>query len=87
VLCLSAGRDGYPERSASFYAELPHLFIVANLTGTLRPWKMDQSLNAPGVADYFSADTGIFTVPNKGLYQFFLTVAVSNAQVKERTSA
>ena len=78
---LFLGRNGYTERPASFYAELQHLFITKNLDSTVRPWKLAESLNTPDVLNYFSEDTGIFTTPVSGLYQFFLTVSVAGAKV------
>jgi hypothetical protein len=38
-------------------------------------------VNQPDASRYFSETTGIFTVPKPGLYQFFLTISVSQAKV------
>ncbi|UJR09717.1 hypothetical protein I4U23_013946 [Adineta vaga] len=73
------GRDGFTERLASFYAELPRLFVVNTLNSTVRPWKLYEPYNTREVSNYFSAETGIFTAPINGLYQFFLTISVSRA--------
>ncbi|CAF2660445.1 unnamed protein product [Rotaria sp. Silwood2] len=71
------GRDGFAERSISFCAELQHFDIARNFNRILRPWILSDSFNVPTVSNYFSEHTGIFTVPTKGLYQFFLTIFVS----------
>ncbi len=77
------GRDGFIDRPPSFYAELRRLFITKNMDGILRPWTLSESTNAPDSSSYFSVETGIFTVPTNGLYQFFLTISVSKAKVSE----
>lgn len=78
------GRDGFTERPPSFYAELRRLFLTKNQDGVLRPWVLSESANPPEVGQYFSAETGIFTVPSGGLYHFFLTISVSKAKVIDR---
>jgi len=80
---LFIGRDGFIERPPAFYAELRRLFITKNIDSILRPWTLSESANAPDVSNYFSEETGIFTVPTGGLYHFFLTISVSKAKVKE----
>ncbi len=77
------GRDGFIERPPSFYAELRRLFITKNMDGRLQPWTLSESANTPDVLNYFSPETGIFTVPTGGLYHFFLTISVSKAKVRE----
>ncbi|UJR36387.1 hypothetical protein I4U23_029111 [Adineta vaga] len=74
------GRDGFVERPPSFYAELRRLFITKNTDSTLAPWTISETANAPDILNYFSPETGIFTVPMDGLYQFFLTISVSKAK-------
>ena len=76
------GRDGFQERPASFYAELQRLFATDNKDSTLRPWSLSDSWNAPDALTSFSEELGIFTVPERGLYHFFLTISVSRARVK-----
>jgi hypothetical protein len=49
----------------------------------LRPWTLSESANAPDASNYFSQETGIFTVPTGGLYHFFLTISVSKAKVRK----
>jgi hypothetical protein len=80
-LLFSLGRNGFTERPPSFYAELQHLFIAKNFDYILRPWTLSDSFNVPDVSNYFSENTGIFIVPNTGLYQFFLTISVSQSKV------
>lgn len=79
------GRDGFTERPPSFYAELRRLYLTKNQDGVLRPWTLSESANPPEVNHYFSAETGIFTVPSGGLYHFFLTISVSKAKVTQKT--
>ncbi|CAF3746542.1 unnamed protein product [Rotaria sp. Silwood1] len=71
------GRDGFTERSISFCAELQQFDITTNFYSILQPWILSDSFNQPTVSNYFSEHTGIFTVPTKGLYQFFLTIFAS----------
>jgi hypothetical protein len=82
TLLIFLGRDGFHERPASFYAELQHLFTTDNKDSILRPWSISDSWNTPDVLTSFSEEAGIFTVPNRGLYHFFLTISVSRARVK-----
>lgn len=79
---LFSGHDGFTEQPIGFHAELKRLFIAKTHNRILRPWKLSDSFNLPNVSNYFSHETGIFTVPESGLYQFFLTIAVSHAQVQ-----
>ncbi|CAF1271055.1 unnamed protein product, partial [Rotaria sordida] len=72
------GRDGFTVQPTSFYAELRHIDITKNFDRILRPWTVSDLFNIPNVLNYFSKHTGIFTVPTKGLYQFFLTITVSS---------
>ncbi|CAF0981450.1 unnamed protein product [Adineta ricciae] len=74
------GRDGFTERPVSFYAELSRLFVIETANSTVHPWRLYQSYNFRSVPNYFSAETGIFTAPADGLYQFFLTVSVSRSK-------
>jgi hypothetical protein len=78
------GRDGFIDRPPSFYAELRRLFTTKNADGILRPWILSETANAPDASNYFSAETGIFTAPTNGLYQFFLTISVSKAKVRRK---
>lgn len=75
------GRDGFIERPPSFYAELRRLFMTKNTDNVLQPWALSESVNQPDVANYFSPENGIFTVPSNGIYHFFLTLSVSKAKV------
>ena len=79
---LLVGRDGFIERPPSFYAELRRLFITKSTDGVLHPWTLSDVANAADASLYFSPDTGIFTAPSNGLYQFFLTISVSKARVR-----
>ncbi|CAF3374995.1 unnamed protein product [Rotaria socialis] len=74
------GRDGFIERPPSFYAELRRLFTTKNTDSILRPWILNEAVNAPDVSYYFSQENGIFTVPTNGLYHFFLTISISKAK-------
>ncbi|CAF1415544.1 unnamed protein product [Adineta ricciae] len=74
------GRDGFVERPPSFYGELRRLFTTKNADSVLRPWTVSETTNAPDVSTYFSRETGIFTAPIDGLYQFYLTISVSKAK-------
>jgi hypothetical protein len=80
---LFKGRDGFEESPPSFYAELQRLFMTNNNDSILRPWTLSDLVNPPDVSNYFSETSGIFTVPKSGLYQFFLTIAVSEAKVSK----
>ena len=82
---LFSGRDGFTERPVSFYAELSRLFIIETANSTVRPWRLYQSYNFRSVPNYFSAETGIFTAPADGLYQFFLTISVSRSKVRNHS--
>lgn len=75
------GRDGFTERPVSFYVELPRLFVIETGNSTVRPWRLYEPYNFRAIPNYFSAETGIFTAPVDGLYQFFLTVSVSRSKV------
>jgi hypothetical protein len=83
---LLIGRDGFTERPPAFYAELQSLSITNNFDSILRPWTLSDSFNVPDVSNYFSQDTGIFTVPKTGLYQFFLTISISRSKVLENNN-
>ncbi|CAF2014158.1 unnamed protein product [Rotaria magnacalcarata] len=74
------GRDGFIERPPSFYAELRRLVTTKNTDSILRPWTLNEAVNAPDVSYYFSQENGIFTVPTNGLYHFFLTISISKAK-------
>jgi hypothetical protein len=78
---FSKGRDGFAESTPAFYAELQRLFMTKNEDSILRPWTLSDLVNPPDASNYFSEITGIFTAPKSGLYQFFLTIAVSQAKV------
>jgi hypothetical protein len=75
------GRDGFAESPPAFYAELQRLFVTKNEDSILQPWILPDLVNQPDASRYFSETTGIFTVPKPGLYQFFLTISVSQAKV------
>lgn len=77
------GRDGFTERPPAFYAELQSLSVTKNIDSILRPWTLSDSFNVPDVSNYFSQDTGIFTIPKTGLYQFFLTISIFQSKVLE----
>lgn len=81
IIGLLLGRDGFVERPPSFYAELRRLFTTKNADSVLRPWTVSETTNAPDVSTYFSPETGIFTAPIDGLYQFYVTISVSKAKV------
>ncbi|CAF3416635.1 unnamed protein product [Rotaria socialis] len=74
------GRDGFTERPTSFCAELQY-FDLTKITGNvLRPWILSDSFNVPTVSNDFSENTGIFTIPKNGFYQFFVTISISRTK-------
>lgn len=75
------GRRGFNERPPSFYAESQHLSITKDFDTILLPWILSDSFNVPDVSNYFSENTGIFTIPKAGIYQFFLTISISRVKV------
>ena len=82
---IIVGRHGFSARPISFYAELRESISTDYRDRIIYPWFLSEASNIPEIVQHFSQESGIFIAPEDGLYQFFLTIAVSQSQVMNKS--